>query len=110
MNNSTMVAATFTALLAGTSLAWAEDVSSPRVDARQDRQQARIIDGLADDELTGVEARHLAREQVRINRTERRLEADGALSARDRAVLEKKQDRASRHIYRTKHNARTSAR
>ncbi len=108
MSMSTVTAATLTALLLGSSLVWAEDVPSPRVDARQERQQARIEEGVASGQLTGPEARRLERQQGRIKRAEKRREADGTLSARDKAALERKQDRASRHIYRAKHNARTA--
>jgi len=108
MRISTMTAATLTALLFSTSLIWAEDVASPRVDARQDRQQTRIGEGIASGQLTGPEVRQLERQQRRINRAEKRREADGTLSARDKTALERKQDRASRHINRAKHNARTA--
>ena len=109
MNMSTVTAATLTALLLSTSVVWAEDVASPRVDARQENQQDRIKEGVASGQLTGPETRRLERQQHRIARAEKRREADGTLSARDKAALERKQDRASRHIHRAKHNARTAA-
>jgi hypothetical protein len=105
MNTLSTIAVSIMASVFGASLAWADDVPSPRVDARQDRQQERIEHGVANGQLTAPEARQLQRQQHRITRAEHRREADGTLSPRDKAALERKQDRASRHIHRLKHNA-----
>jgi hypothetical protein len=108
MNALSTVVVSLMAAVFGAALAWADDVPSPRVDARQDRQQERIQDGVASGQLTAPETRQLKRQQRRIKRTERRREADGNLGPRDEAALERKQDRASRHINRLEHNARTT--
>lgn len=77
---------------------------TPRADARQGAQRARIHEGRVDDELTRREAHLLNKEQRHIRKTERRAKADGEITPRERAKLERKQDRASRHIRRAKHN------
>ena len=41
-----------------------------------------------------------------INRAKKRARSDGEITAKERIRLEKKQDRASRLIYRGKHNDR----
>ena len=59
-------------------------------------------------QLTPREARRDERQQMRIERTEARMRArhGGHLTWRERARLRHREDRASRHIYRTKHNHR----
>lgn len=78
-----------------------------RIDNRQNNQRARIAHGIHSGALTWSEARLLRKEQGRIHRVERRAWADGHLNRRERLRLERLQDRASRHIYRLKHNRRT---
>jgi hypothetical protein len=75
-----------------------------RADARQGAQRARIHDGRHGGDLTRREAHLLNKEQRHIRRTEKRAKADGEVTARERAKLERKQDRSSRHIRRAKHN------
>jgi len=75
-----------------------------RVDRRQDKQRARIVQGRHSGELTRGEAHRLKKQQKKINRMERRFSRDGYLSARERYRLERAQDRASRRIARLKHN------
>jgi hypothetical protein len=78
-----------------------------QVDRRQTKQRARIRDGRRNGELTRRESGRLKQEQRQVNRLDRRFGSDGRYSPRERRVLEKKQDRASRHIGRAKHNDRT---
>jgi len=91
--------------LAGFSAAQAQ-VNTPRVDARQAHQQARIADGLADGSLTRPEARRLQRQQHQIHRAERHAKADGVVTGQERHRLARLQDHASRSIHRLKHDAR----
>jgi hypothetical protein len=78
---------------------------TPRVDTRQTAQQTRIAEGRATGELTRNETRTLRMEQRHLRRVERRAKADGDVSIVERRRLAHKQDRASRHIRRAKHNA-----
>lgn len=77
---------------------------APRADARQNVQRARIHEGRKDDDLTRREASLLNKEQRHIRRAERRAKADGEVTAHEKAKVERKQDRASRHIRRAKNN------
>ncbi len=83
------------------ALAW-DDCTS--IDERQLRQARRIQSGLERGELTRWEYERLRREQYRIERAEGRAWADGWLSKAERRRLHKMLDRASRHIYRARHN------
>lgn len=80
--------------------------ATPKVDKRQQIQKERISNGVKNGELTRQETRMVVRDQRHIRRVERRAEADGIVTGRERARLDRKQDRASRQIARTKHNAR----
>jgi uncharacterized membrane protein len=75
-----------------------------RADVRQKSQRIRIHEGRQNCEITRKETRLLNKQQRHIRRNEYRANADGNVSARENAQLERKQDRASRSIYRAKHN------
>ncbi len=94
------------ALAALASTAFAHSVT-PRVDRRQVRQEARIRDGVRSGELTRGETRRLVAGQRHVARVERRAKADGHVTARERAHLNRAQNVQSRHIYRLKHNGVT---
>jgi hypothetical protein len=94
--------------LAAASLAQAQvvmgEAQEHRVDNRQDRQAARIGQGVASGELTRHEAARLMHQQRHIHRLERRTEADGVVTGREAHRVEAAQDRASARIYRQKHD------
>lgn len=77
---------------------------TPKVNARQQVQQARIHQGKNNGELTHGETTLLRREQRHIRRSERRAKADGNVTVAERKRLDRKQDRTSRHIHRAKNN------
>ena len=78
---------------------------TPAIDARQQNQRARIVNGVQNGELTLRETRRLAAGQVHLNRVERRVEADGVVTARERARLHHEANQQSRRIHRQKHDA-----
>jgi hypothetical protein len=80
---------------------------SPGINKRQVNQRKRIGQGIRSGELTRGEAARLGHQQVRIHRQERRFKSDGTFTKRERVRVHKKQNRASKNIYRKKHNART---
>jgi hypothetical protein len=88
----------------GILTASAADAEACRAGRRQAHQQARIGEGVRSGELTRPEARRLEREQRHIRRAERRVRADGEVTAGESARLDRMQDRASRRIYREKHD------
>ena len=93
--------------LAFIGLVFANSAMAGRVGKRQFRQNARIHQGVKSHELTFRETRTLRREQHRIQRTKRKALSDHVLTPRERARIEIRQDKASRDIYRLKHNNRT---
>jgi CRISPR/Cas system-associated endoribonuclease Cas2 len=82
--------------------------STPRVDKREARQQARIQQGVHSGQLTPHEANRLEREQGHIAAAETRAKSDGKVTPRERARLTRMQNRASRDIRRQKHDAQHS--
>ena len=97
---------TLSALLAVFTLATASVAAAAPVPVRQDRQSVRIHQGVRSGELTRHEARRLAREQARIQRTKARFAVDGRISPREHRRLERMENRSSRHIFAAKHNRR----
>ena len=67
-------------------------------DVRQHEQRQAIEKAYRSGALTQTEARKLQEEQRDIAREERRYEADGRLTRRERAELDRELDQAARHI------------
>ncbi len=84
---------------------YAQD-KTPVVDQREKNQQERIDQGIKSGELTKGEAARLEAQQGKIKVDEAKAKADGVVTAKERAKLKREQNRASRTIYRKKHNAR----
>ena len=102
------------ALLVGflsTGLAFAQtpinrgQAATPRIAHRQAEQQARINQGVRSGELTPEEARGLRTEQKLVRITKRAMKADGAVTPRERRVLNRQLNRTSRDIAREKHDS-----
>jgi len=93
-------------IVVGILFFWTANAQSvtPKVDKRQNIQKERIEKGIQNGELTRKETRLLAKEQRHIKRAERRAKSDGVVTRRERVRLDRKQDRANRHIGRAKHN------
>jgi hypothetical protein len=90
----------------GLSVAAAQ-TATPRVTKRQMKQQERIHQGVKTGELTPGEAARLEAQQKKIRRDKRKAKADGVVTPAERQKIAREQNRASRNIYRKKHNART---
>ncbi|MBF0497040.1 MAG: hypothetical protein HQK58_10780 [Deltaproteobacteria bacterium] len=88
--------------LLGSSFAGPTD--DPVIQYREKNQEKRIQQGVKSGELTPKEAGKLEREQARIKQTESRMKADGKLTKKERARLQRKENKASAHIYNKKHN------
>lgn len=78
---------------------------TPGLDQRQQNQAHRIQQGVRSGELTRPETRRLVRGQRELRRDERAAEADGVVTARERARLQHEANQQSRRIYRQKHDA-----
>jgi hypothetical protein len=101
MNKSTLLAGLGLALvIAGTASA-----GTPRLNAREHNQRARIHQGVQSGELTRPEARRLRVGESRLNYNEARAKADGVVTPAERARLHREADRESARIYRQKHDA-----
>ena len=85
--------------------AQAQKCGTRSVKKTQIKQQKRIQHGIKSGELTRKEAVGLQAQQVHINRTKKRAKADGIVTPKERAIIGKKQYKASKNIYRQKHDA-----
>ncbi len=83
---------------------------TPVISKREHRQQARIRQGVKSGELTRGEARRLEARERKIRADKKAAKADGKVTPAERRKLNREQNRASRKIYRLKHNARTANR
>ena len=73
------------------------------INQRESQEQARIRQGIRGGELTRREAVRLEREQAKIRVDERFLRRNG-LTAKERERLQNELNRASKDIYRQKHD------
>ncbi len=84
----------------------AEEAPTNTVDQRQENQEKRIEEGKTSGQLTEKEEHRLERRQNHIEKAEKRAEADGKVTPQEAKKLNRMQNRASREIYRKKHNNR----
>ena len=82
--------------------------ATPRVTKRQMKQQVRIEKGVKSGELTPGETRRLERQQEKIAVDKAKAKSDGVVTPEERAKLNREQNRASKRIYRLKHNEKTA--
>lgn len=97
------VLAALVGLMAGSALAGDR---TPVVTKRQHHQQARIRRGVRSGELTRAETRRLERGEAKIQRDKMKAKSDGVVTPKERAKLNREENRESRRIYRLKHNNR----
>jgi len=90
------------------AFAQASTQATPRVDAREAKQQARIDAGVASGQLNARETNRLDKQQARIAGAEANAKADGTVNARERRHLTRMQNRASANIHKQKHDAQTA--
>jgi hypothetical protein len=86
--------------------------SKPRsINARERRQERRIRQGVRSGELTRGEAERLQAEEARIRVDEAYARRSGGeLTAKERARIEREESRASKDIYRQKHDRQENER
>lgn len=77
---------------------------TPRADQRQANQRLRIRQGFAQGDLNRREMARLMAAQRMIRRGECFAKADGRVTRYERIRLHRMQQRASRHIYRERHD------
>lgn len=83
--------------------------TTPRVDARQAGQEARIQQGAQSGALTGREAAKLEKGQDKVRAMESKAKADGKVTPRERARLAKEQNKQSKRIAKQKHDKQRKA-
>ena len=76
----------------------------PGVNARQERQQHRVKQGVRSGELTRDEARQLREERRAIRQEERAYKSDGKLTREERKDLHQDLNDLSKDIYTEKHD------
>lgn len=96
------------AMLLGLAGATFAEEPEGRVARRQERQQQRIGNGVANGSLTAGETAHIEGQESRLNkevRTDRRANG-GTLTNQEKAQVNRQQNRLSREIHADKHNGR----
>jgi hypothetical protein len=105
LGGRTAIAAVLGVLVA-TSTAQAGEIKE-----RQENQDQRIDAGIDAGTVTKHEQSHLDTEQKAIdNARDKALANDGKIGKKERRQLTRAQNRASRHVYRAKHNKKNAAR
>ena len=84
-------------------------LSAQKIDERKDNQRKRIANGVASGQLTPGETKKLETKEQAVNkevRTERKAN-DGKLTQAEKNQVNRQQNRASKQIYKEKHDAQT---
>lgn len=79
---------------------------TPVIRKRQVEQQRRIRRGIRSGELTRGEVKTIEKNQREIQQDKREAKSDGTVTAAERREIRQDQNKASRQIYRKKHNNR----
>jgi hypothetical protein len=101
---ATTIAAALAAIIVTQAQAQTPAPSTPRVDAREAKQEQRIDNGVASGALNSKEAARMDAGQARVAAAEDKAKADGVVTKKERAKLAHKQHKQSRKIYRQKHD------
>src|SRR5689334_6187882 len=78
----------------------ANEPATPGVDAREQKQEGRIQEGVQSGQLTPGETRRLERGQEKVEVIEEKAKADGVVTPRERRRIQHQQNVQSRRIYR----------
>lgn len=97
------------ALLLGATAAQAQ-TATPGINARQRHERARIRQGVHSGALNRAEATRLRAREAAISQDRRAARADGVVTTAERHDLRHDERRASRAIYRQKHDAQLRGR
>ena len=81
---------------------------TPKITRKQIHQQKRIKQGVQSGELTKGETVRLEKEQGKIKAEKLQAKSDGKVTPEERQKIRHDQRKASRHIYKAKHNDKTS--
>lgn len=99
-------------VLAGNAFAQApaptDPLATPRIDQRQVNQQKRIDQGVASGQLNAKETNRLDKREAKIAANEAKAKSDGKVTKAERRRLLREENRASKAIYRQKHDRQTA--
>jgi hypothetical protein len=87
---------------------FAQNTSTPNIDKRQENQQDRIANGVKSGALTAKETQNLEKREAKIEADKQAAKADGTVTKAERRRLQKEENKASKAIYKKKHNERTA--
>ena len=100
----TLLFSAVAALLFSASVAEAQ-TATPVINARQHNERARIRQGVRSGELNRAEATRLRAREAEVSQDRREARADGVVTTAERKDMRHDERRASRAIYRQKHDA-----
>ena len=100
-----IVAFTLVAVIGLGSMASAQD-RTRRIDWREHNQQARVAAGIRNGSISPGEASRIERNEARIRRDEFRAKADGVVTPRERARINRELNYTNREIWRDAHDGR----
>jgi hypothetical protein len=92
--------------LSAVTFAQEAGTKTPVINKRQRIQRHRVRQGVRSGELTAKETRRLGKEQREIRQDKKEAKSDGTVTLDERKDILKDQNKASRHVYRAKHNRR----
>ncbi|MCE9660025.1 MAG: hypothetical protein K8R60_15800 [Burkholderiales bacterium] len=107
-NLKTLVVGASLTLAALGAFAQAATAATPKADAREVKQQARIDAGVASGQLNAKETNRLEKQQGHVAAVEAKAKADGTVTKAERHHLNKVQNRTSENIKQQKHDAQTA--
>jgi len=105
----TALAVALSAFALGAFAQAAVPTATPKIDARQALQEARIQNGTASGALTSPEAGALQAQQNRVARVEDRAQANGVVGVHERRHISHIQNRANRYIRHQAHDGQQAA-
>ena len=85
-----------------------DPLATPRIDQRQVNQQKRIDQGVVSGQLNAKETKRLDKREAKIAANEAKAKSDGKVSKAERRHLLREENRASKAIYRQKHDRQTA--
>ena len=84
-------------------------VATPGLDQRQANQQKRIEQGVASGQLNQKEAARLEKRERKLEADKQTAKADGQVTPQERKRLQREADRDSKAIYQQKHDKQHAA-
>lgn len=75
-------------------------------DEREHNQKRRVKRGVKSGEITKKEGKSIKHSEKDVLSYEKKAKSDGTVTKKEKARLQHKQNKASRKIFRTKHNGR----